>query len=228
MSATNDKPDLFERSATLATRVLSKIQPQLALLKAADPEFGYKSAVAFFLSKAFKTCQAIHLLTGSGYHQDAAILARTVFELCLQVNYIAADSKLAELFIKHDPIERYYWYMKLAVDPELLKGVANREEELATLKAQFDELQPDYIKGKGWWGSDLRSLAKEVGSEASYLRAYPLYSPLVHSTSSSVKHYIREIDQQICVDASPSEHAEVEWRWVRHKIGPFSSPSIAR
>ena len=40
----------------------------------------------------------------------------------------------AELFIKHDPVERYYWYMKLAGDPEVLKGGANHEEELAVLK----------------------------------------------------------------------------------------------
>jgi hypothetical protein len=30
------------------------------------------------------------------------------------------------------------------------------------LKGQFDELEADYRKNKGWWGSDLRSLAESL------------------------------------------------------------------
>jgi uncharacterized protein DUF5677 len=69
----------------------------------------------------------------------------------------------------------------------------------------LNEFEADYRKNKGWWGSDLRTLAESLGSEKHYLRVYPLYSTLVHSTSTSVKHYVREIDHRLEIDTGPSE-----------------------
>jgi hypothetical protein len=205
---------LYQQTKALAEKIVAAIQPHLWPLDVSDPEYAYKTSMAFFLGKALKTYQAIHLLTEAGYGQDAAILARTLFELTLQVQYIAADSKRAELFVKHDPVERYYSYLKLTGDPALLAGMEHREAELAALKAQFDQLETDYIRNKGWWGSDVRSLAKELNAEASYLRVYPLYSPLVHTTSSSVKHYIKQVGDQILIDCGPSDKGK--------ELAPFS------
>jgi Family of unknown function (DUF5677) len=89
--------------------------------------------------------------------------------------------------------------------PTLSASWSGTEAELETLKGQFDELEADYRKNKGWWGSDVRSLAESLGSEKDYLRIYPLYSALVHSTSTSVKRYVREIDDRLELDVGPSE-----------------------
>jgi hypothetical protein len=53
-------------------------------------------------------------------------------------------------------------YMKLSKHPDLVEGIANRAAELEMLKGHFDELEADYRKNKGWWGSDLRSLAESL------------------------------------------------------------------
>jgi hypothetical protein len=195
----------FEVLKDLVSKCLSKVESKLAALEGSDLEYAHKSVAAFFLAKAFKTYQAAYLLSDHGYHQDAAVLARTIFEILLQISYIATDAKRAELFLKHDPVDRYYLFLRFSKFPELVEGIANRERELATLKADFDELKADYSKNKGWWGTDLRSLAELSGKEKDYLRLYPLYSPLVHSTSTSVKYYVEEGADGLHLDFNPSD-----------------------
>jgi hypothetical protein len=197
--------DLFNSTHRLIDGLLAEIKPKLAILDASSPEYGRKTSTAFFLAKAFKTYLAINLLVEHKYHQDAAILARTIFEVLLQTLYVTGSAERGELFLKHDPVDRYYYYMKLAKHPDLVEGIVNRAAELEALKGQFDEFEADYVKNKGWWGSDLRSLAENLGSEKDYLRVYPLYSTLVHSTSTSVKHYVQEIDHRLELDIGPSE-----------------------
>lgn len=171
-----------------------------------DVAYSYKGHMLFFLAKAFKTYEAIHLLSAAGYFQDAAVLTRTVFEITLQSSWMALDPiKRGDLFAKHDPVDRYYLYQKLSKYPDLVEGIEKRQEELARLQAVFDELSEAFQKGKGWWGNDLRWLARELGMEKAYLRVYPLYSPLVHSTSTSVKYYLTQDDQGIHIDISASD-----------------------
>jgi hypothetical protein len=52
-----------------------------------DSERAYKAATLFFLAKAFKSYQAVHLLCSAGFFQDGAVLSRTMFEIFLQVSY---------------------------------------------------------------------------------------------------------------------------------------------
>jgi hypothetical protein len=197
--------DLFSSTEKLIEGLLADIKPKLATINASSLEYGRKTSTAFFLAKAFKTYRGIHLLVEHQYHQDAAVLARTIFEILLQVIYVSGAAERGELFLKHDPVDRYYLYMKLSKHPDLVEGIANRTAELEVLKGQFAELEADYRKNKGWWGSDLRSLAESLGSERDYLRIYPLYSSLVHSTATSVKHYVQEIENRLELDIGPSE-----------------------
>ncbi len=197
--------DFFNVAARLIDGLLAEIKPKLSTLAASSPEYGRKTSTAFFLAKAFKTYQAINLLVEHQYHQDAAILARTIYEIYLQTLYVSGAAERGELFLKHDPVDRYYLYMKLSKCSDLVEGIDNRVAELELLRGQFDELESDYVKNKGWWGSDLRSLAESLGSEKDYLRIYPLYSTLIHSTSTSVKHYVREIDHRLKLDIGPSD-----------------------
>jgi hypothetical protein len=203
-AATGSK-DFFSNTERLINGLLADIKPKLATLDASSPEYGRRTSAAFFLAKAFKTYRAINLLVEHQYHQDAAVLARTIYEILLQVLFVSGAAERGELFLKHDPVDRYYLYLKLSKYPDLVEGIANRPAELEMLKGQFDQLETDYRRNKGWWGSDLRSLAESLGSEKDYLRVYPLYSTLIHSTSTSVKHYVQEIDHRLELDTGPSE-----------------------
>jgi hypothetical protein len=169
----------------------------------------YKGAMLFFLAKAFKSYQAIFELCRIGFFQDAVVLSRSIFEIFLQACWMLGDPEArATAFAKHDPVERYNRYQKLAKFPSLVKEIEERQEELDQLRSWYDEFQDEFKRNKGWWGEDIRWLARQLGQEEGYLRLYPLYSPLVHSTSSSAKYYIEETDQGTKVDCGPSTNGQ--------------------
>jgi hypothetical protein len=204
----------YRKADALLRALLAKLDCDQMLGNEPDPERAYKAATLFFLAKAFKSYQAVHLLCSAGFFQDGAVLSRTIFEIFLQVSYMAGNPvERAPLFIKHDLVGRYFLYLKLKKYPDLVSDIEKRKENLEQLATQFKELEDQYHKGKGWWGNDLRWLAERVESddneaEKNYLRLYPLYSDLVHSTSSSVKHYIFTIAGRSTVDSAPSTCGE--------------------
>ncbi len=122
--------DLFNVTERLTDELLAQIEPKLAnpgwfVAGVWQKEYGKNTSTAFFLTKAFKTCRAINLLAEHQYHQDAAVLARTIYEILLQVLYVSGAADRGELFLKHDPVDRYYLYMKLSKYPDVVDGIAN-------------------------------------------------------------------------------------------------------
>jgi hypothetical protein len=116
------------------------------------------------------------------------------------------------LFKNHDIVERYFRYLKLSKYPDLVDSVEKDQEDLEKLKARGKELEEEYRRNRGWWGADLRWLAEHVQSdnntaEHNYLKVYPLFSDLIHSTSPSVKYYIFD-ENGIQTDYEPSRRCE--------------------
>lgn len=210
----DDFCEIYGKAEGLIGGLLAKLDCDQMLSNESDPERMYKGATLFFLTKAFKSYKAVHLLCSAGFFQDAAVLSRTIFEIYLQMSYMAGNPvERAPLFIKHDLVGRYFLYLKLKKYPNLVSDIEKRKENLEQLTIQFKELEDQYRKGQGWWGSDLRWLAERIESddeeaEKSYLRLYPLYSDLVHSTSSSVKYYIFTTAGRSAIDSGPSACGE--------------------
>jgi hypothetical protein len=48
----------------------------------------------------------------------------------VQILYVSGSAERGEVFLKHDPVDRYYLYLKLSKCPELVEGIANRAAEL--------------------------------------------------------------------------------------------------
>ncbi len=192
--------EMFSRAANLVRLALTKTTPEKIAENQWDNEWPYKGAFLFFAAKSFKSYQAIYTLCSSGFFQDAAVLHRTVFEIFLQALYMAEDPRpRAKLFMKHDVAGRFFRYLKLSKYPELVDAIEKRQDELEKLELQFKEVEEEYKRNKGWWGADLRWLAGQLPSdnnaaEKNYLKLYPLYSDLIHSTSTSVKYYIFDED----------------------------------
>jgi len=69
------------------------------------------------------------------------MLARTIFEILLQVLYVSGAAERGELFLRHDPVDRYYFYLKLSKHPDLVDGIENRAAELETLKGNSKRLR---------------------------------------------------------------------------------------
>lgn len=150
---------MFQIGLDLAEKVVAKMSSLNAL---DEEEFVYKGAIFFFFCKAYKSYQAVRVLWREGFAEDAFILARTIFELALQVRYMVEDPKpRARLFAEHDPVVRYRYYQRLKRlgDTDLIKAIESREEELLGLKQNYDRFKDKYPEGKGWWGKNIAWLA---------------------------------------------------------------------
>src|ERR1700680_1118840 len=110
----NEFEELYRKAEALLRALLVKLDYDRMLDDKPDREYPYKAATLFFLTKAFKSYQAVHLLCSAGFFQDGAVLSRTMFEIFLQVAYMAGNPmERAPMFIKHDLVERYFLYLKL-------------------------------------------------------------------------------------------------------------------
>ena len=107
MYLNNEFQELFHKADALLGALFAKLDCDKMLDNKSDTEREYKDATLFFLAKAIKSYRAVHLLCSSGFFQDAAVLSRTIFEIYLQVAYMAGNHlERAPLFIKHDLVER--------------------------------------------------------------------------------------------------------------------------
>jgi hypothetical protein len=199
---------LFQVGLELGEKLLKKVD----LVHGSDgEELAYKGAMLFFFCKAYKSYQAAELLYKSGYVEDAFILARTVFELALQARYMKEDPKpRARLFTEYDPVARYRYYLRLkelGVIDEIEKFKTHSHQlNLEEMKQYYDRLQKTYPEKKGWWGESIGWLARHLGKETErrYVTIYWMQSNLIHSAAASVMEYLREHEDGLLVNCSPT------------------------
>ena len=195
---TDERLTQIERMFRIGTDLAEKVVAKAQNLTASDAEeYAYKGAMFFFFCKAYKSYQGARLLFREGFPKDAFVLARTIFEISLQAQYMQEDPKpRARLFVEHDPVARYRYYeqLKKIGDTSLAPAIEIRKEELVALKEHHDRLQGRYPKGKGWWGNSIAWLAKHLGKnmEMRYAAIYWMQSNLVHTGAASIKDYLDE------------------------------------
>jgi hypothetical protein len=113
MSYLNEEcQELYRKTADLLGALVAKLHCDQMLDNESDPEREYKAATHFFLTKAVKSYPAIRLLCAAGFFRDAAVLSRTIFEIFLQISYMADNPvERAQLFLKHVLVARYVLYL---------------------------------------------------------------------------------------------------------------------
>ena len=172
-----------------------------------EEDFCYKGAMLFFFCKAYKTYQAIQILWDKGFQEDAFILARTIFEIALQAQYMRDDPRTrARLFTEHDPVMRYRYYKKMNKHGLLNEMSDNRKKELDELEKHYNKLKDNYPEHKGWWGKSIAWLAEDQGDHMKkrYDLIYWIQSNLVHSATTSFKDYLKEQGEGFKINCNPS------------------------
>lgn len=128
----------FSQFSELVAGIISKA-PQA---EAQSEEEGmYKGLVLFSFIKGWKTFQGIFALRNKKFAEDAAILARSLFELSVNLLYISADPlPRSRLFLEYDYLQRKALLDKLAKVPDdpwtkniLDKGARGIEESATAI-----------------------------------------------------------------------------------------------
>jgi hypothetical protein len=161
----------------------------------------YYATVHFLFCKSFKTYQAFTLLCKNGFIEDAQVLARTLWELASQAEWLSRDPKThARLFAEHSEVALYEFYCQMKdyqdahPDEDKLVNIkeANRVDEM---RKNYDAFKAKFSKNgrvsHHWWNGGLRKLAELVGRVGEYLSVYWVHSDFVHTGTTSVKDYIK-------------------------------------
>jgi hypothetical protein len=203
-------PEYFELGREAARRARENLT---SITTDSEDELYHRLALLFFLVKAVKTYHAIEVLCREGFEEDALVLTRTLVEICFQVQYIAEEPSRARLFIDHDAVRRYEYYLdykeasKRADLPDL--EVDEKSEEHRELVAQYESLRSRYRRRGTWWGDTIWKLAEHLGSAAiaRYVMLYWEQSGLTHSAITSARRYMDEdsLDGSIVILYDPQE-----------------------
>jgi Family of unknown function (DUF5677) len=168
--------------------------------KRAETNVALATVSDFFFHKATKTLDAICVLCGYGFAEDALILGRTIFELSLHLKTIALPDAIeqrqlrAESFIYDGDRQRVTKLKEL----ETLK----QQGKCLWLITQIEAQNPDHQtipKPQNFVPvGNLRDMATALGDpwECWYHFLYSSLSKLVHPSGSGSYTYIQNVDQE--------------------------------
>jgi hypothetical protein len=172
---------VFENGKTFGEKVLKHVD-HISVDEKDDSLFHFESDVLLFLAHGVRIYGAIELLWKHGFASEAFALARILFELLLQAQYLLQDSKLRwPRFDAYCNVVLVREYSEEA-DPNrkarLLEalGGEKRLAQLSRLNRQFPK------EGMGWWGHSIGWLARAVGRYDTYKTLYKHQSDHIHYT----------------------------------------------
>jgi len=206
-----DKPlgeQLFAIGTELAETLLVKLKntPFAGLTE-------HRRAMLFFFCKAYKTYQAIELLWKSGYTEDATNLARSIYEIRLQVMFMSCNpTARSKQFIDHwfksgvgilQILRRLFPNQRADLDEgekNIREGVQGRAiDPFADLDAAEKA-----VKAKWWGPTGIKGLLRELGLEREHEVIYSQLSEHSHSGSNLLSHYVRLSEDSITINYRPA------------------------
>lgn len=177
---------------------------------------------AFAIGKGYKTHRAILFLSKQGYGEDASILARSLFDLLINLLYILADETddRAYRYFNYDWILRKKMLNYVLGKPEIMdkiqERVINPKPNDTTIKEVEEQAKLAQEKhkytDKGWSDKSLFEMAEEVGRINAYKTVYRLQCQLDHNATRSVNEYAKPSQDGIVFEIGQSEN------WVEESL----------
>lgn len=191
----------------IATQSMAKIIPMTS---------ARHGIVQLFLGKSYKTHKAILLLAQNGYGEDAVILARSLFEMLVNLTYIfAKDNEYrATRYIAYDAVVRQMMYedsMSIKSTRDLFlerqKDPKPGDESIEVVKKDYLEAVKQYNFDKiGWSGKDMKTLSKLAGRLHDYKTMYNLQCQLSHPSTRGMNDYFTRGKNDLIMNVGPNEN----------------------
>lgn len=224
----SNKPVNTFNFLTDKSKTLLNFNEQLRVLVESvfDNKFQYRNLKQAFLAysfgKAYKTHASILILCKHGCGQDAAMLARSLFELAVTTLYILKDPTECRVqrwfdydWVVRDKMYSYAKSEKRFADALKLRADSPQEgdnsiEQIARMAAKMQEKYK--YKRRGWSDKTIKKMAKEVGLYSAYMTIYNLLCDLQHSGVRTVNDYFKLEGGDMRADTGPSD------RWIKETL----------
>jgi hypothetical protein len=197
-TAAKDDKLAFIRDIYIDQQVGTKILREVSLIPTDNNPLAIVSY--YFLLKSVKTLDAICMLCETGHSEDALVLARTIFELSLRLNWIASPDTVegrrarAESFIYDGDRQRVEKLKEL----QALKQQGKCLEWIGEIEAQNPVFQTIAIPPNLTSLKNLKDVAQELGGEWEgwYHFLYWSMSKLTHPSGLGSHSYFGDVDQE--------------------------------
>ena len=177
---------------------------------------------AFAIGKGYKTHGAVLLLGKQGYGEDASILARSLFDLLINLLYIQDDQTdgRAYRYFQYDWILRKKMFTYALGKPEIMDKIQERTNnprpddttiQEVEEQAKLSQEKNNYIE-RGWSDKSLHDMAQEVGRIDAYKTVYRLQCQLDHNATRSVNEYAKQSQSGIVFEVGQSGN------WVEESL----------
>lgn len=170
------------RSAFAAWLRLAQMLEEV-VVKDRTPDSAFSRALDLFFIQAFKSHQSLYLLAVVGHGEDAATVARRLFEISLQVGYLCSDpadrEERGRRFLAH------FWHNS----KDLIGVETLPEERRKWWEEQYERHKHLLLFNKRgepspyWFGSNFAQLAETLGIRETYDKDYRFLSHVAHSSS---------------------------------------------
>lgn len=176
------REDVWQQAVDISNRVL-QCTSGLNLPKGNH----WPTVVTVFLSQANERLDSIRLLIGKGYWDSSEILTRTLFELAVNIAYIAKN-----------PAKRLPPYLKHG-------GIPLTSEEAERLQRELAQTQPPVVKDlvpRGAWKT-LKDMCCDLGSQ--WLKEYETFYRYVSVPSHAGSFTLGKNYEQLLKQQPPSD-----------------------
>lgn len=154
-----------------------------AVVKDRTQDSAFSRALDLFFLEAFKSHQSLYPLCVLGHGEDAATIARRLFEIALQVGYLCSEELKREE--RGERVLAHFWHNA----KDIATAVGLPEERRKWWEKEFNS-HKKWLKfdKKGnpapyWFGSNFRQLAADLGFKDTYDQDYRFLSHMAHCSS---------------------------------------------
>jgi hypothetical protein len=154
-----------------------------AAVKERRLDSAFARALDLFFLQGFKSHQSIYPLCVMGHGEDAATIARRLFEIALQVGYLCSEEpkreERGETFLTH------FWHntKDIIAAIDLPEDRRNWWEEQYNRHKKWLTFNKNGEAATYWFGSNFRQLAEKLGLQDAYDKDYRFLSHIAHCSS---------------------------------------------
>jgi hypothetical protein len=154
-----------------------------AVVKERRMDSAVARALDLLFIEAFKSHQSLYPLCVMGHGEDAATIARRLFEIALQVGYLCSEEPKREE--RGETFLAYFWHNAKDVIAAIDLPEDRRKwwEEQYNRHKKWLTFDKNGEPKKYWFGSNFKQLAKDLDWQVAYSQDYHLLSHIAHCSS---------------------------------------------
>jgi hypothetical protein len=168
-----------------------------------NPKTSFAKALDLLFIQAFKSHGSLYPLCVLGHGEDAATIARRIFEIALQVGYL--DSEEPERENRGRQYLAYFFHLVpkgILANPSLKIEERQRWQQLYDQNRQWLKFNKSGNPSTSWSGLSIAALASKLNMQQTYNEDYRFLSNMAHASSAGSLLGIRGGELQITDDTA--------------------------